>query len=114
MAVILKATNFAVSDDDALAMRGIQTDSYNEIMAGHGAVLDPSQSGVSAGVLAAGDVVENLVVGASDASVILPFNTLSTGLSLTGGADEQLSLPESFDLATLGDDASILLSIFNL
>jgi hypothetical protein len=92
-------------------MRGIQTDQYNEVMSGHKAVLDPLQTGTT-DVTVTGDVLPNLIVGGSDAVVSLPFALAPKGLALTAGPGEQLLLPESFDLATLGADASIVLSVW--
>ncbi|EEX14676.1 hypothetical protein CSE45_2552 [Citreicella sp. SE45] len=114
MAVILQATEFAVPDAEALKMRGMQTDPYNEVKGGHAAILNFLDA--TAGALAVSDEIANTVHGGDPATALTAWATgisaADKGLSFdaAAGVAERLQLPGAFDLATLGAEPSFVLS----
>lgn len=107
----------AVPEAIALALRGIQTDQYGEILGGHKALFDFMQSGVT-GKPTAGYEFDNLVVDGDTAEVEFSFATAANvedvkGLNFSVTADgshERVLLPEVFDLLTLGSEPSVVIS----
>lgn len=119
MSVILKAKTFSVPEQYALAMRGVQTDAYGEVLGGHKAIIDPMQVGMT-GTLAAGATIKNLVATKPDASVYSAFTSQTVesakGIPFTslagGAANETVQLPDDFNLLNLGTEPSAVISLW--
>jgi hypothetical protein len=103
-----------VPEATALSLRGIQTDTYGEVLGGHKALFDFDQSGVT-GLLTAGEV-KNLISGGDGMTVSQAFVSgdpveAKKGANFTsGGSGEVLLMPEVYDLNTLGAEASLVIS----
>lgn len=104
-----------VPEATALMLRGIQSDTYGEVLGGHKAIFDPIQSGLTT-TIPSGGTLANLVVGSGAATAV---GTLSSGTSIASAkgidfsnataATEYLVLPSVFDLNTLGSEPSVIL-----
>lgn len=118
MTAILKAKTYSVPEQYALAMRGVQTDAYGEVLGGHKAIIDPMQAGMT-GLLPTGTPIKNLVTTKPDATV---FNTINSqtvesakGIpftSLGNGASECVQLPDDFNFLSLGTEPSVVISLW--
>ena len=101
----------------ALKLRGVQTDAYGEIKGGHKALFDTEQTGET-GTLAAGSKIENLVLGGDQLSVSQGgFSTTledSKGIEFSNSNNnvEWIDLPSVFDLFSLGEEPSFVLSLW--
>lgn len=115
MSIILKADNFTVPEESALDMRGLQTDSFGTVYGGHKAIFDPLQYGIT-GTLATGTVLQNLVFEKPTATVTSGLTTQTVAqakgfpFAITTGATEYISLPDVFNLLTLGNEPSVVVS----
>lgn len=116
MSIILKSDSFTVPESSALNMRGLQTDSYNQVLGGHKSIFDPVQSGVT-GTLATGTAVAGLVFNQPELVVTsrLTSETIESAKGFpfadTGGGVEFLTLPKStFNLLQLGSEPSVVIS----
>lgn len=111
---VLKGSG-VVPEPVSLNLRGIQTDEFGEIKGGHKALFDIVQTGET-GIISSGDTIDNLIVGGDplvciSSGFLVPLETAKgIEFSNSSGGVEFVEMPDVFDLNSLGDEPSAVIS----